>query len=987
MKNIIFIKLLLKQQLNSKMKHTALLLLLAIQAIAQLNNPSASASISFEQYAVDPSTGMPQISIPLYVMPTREKEVNINLQLNYHPSSVAVFNQEMGDSGHGWSLQKGGVIFKTLRGEPDEYSWANNANPINQQDLYEFRFMGYSGKFTVEKNAPNQFQVFVTENQGTPVKVDVEYDSTTSTISSFTIYNDSGFLYKFTLADEMVYHSAVYDNTVYKSAYHLTEIRNTNNVLLVNFNYNKYYRILSFHQSTELNIFNILSSIEVPGIGLIELTGLPVNLSSFLHASLSENPIRYYGIVIKDFLGNSIKEYHFEYEEEYIQENLRRTHLIKIDELNENITQTYHLEYKSIMHEDDLIIGYDQWGYSNLINKWCNTPDLSRLSSIYSTNGVLQKILLPTGGSIIYEYEQNTYSYTNNKALDRVYNSNTQSFEVDDNFYYSLNPLYKGNNLHNYDITNHAFKNFASDLGSVLPFTVNNSGTYYFKFDAVPDIVVIPEILDNDGNPLIVKVYPVFTLKKDGVTVHQFTISNQNLNLGYQNELNSGLGKDLELTSGNYTVEMSHNDVTTGSVHVNRIQPIPQQKKWWYGGGIRIKKVGYFSETVDRRYYQNNFSNPQPVNETTYNYNFFDEPNKSSGYMRNVIYEPYFYSPDEYNYTVVRYKNVTITNNGNNGKTEHVYYSPIDNLADAEYINDQRFGRLLETKVYNDTGNLLQSTEFDYDSTAPIRYSTSNVLIWNLPKTITTKEYLDGDVFETTLINEYNSDLKIQKTLQQTSHDNETISSKFYYNKNNTVFSKNRNAIERVENFRNNDLLSTSIINYSTTWPTIPEDNGATNVSYLPLTKEASKGETPFYTEQKVNLYDHYGNIVEFESQTGVKTVNIWGYNKTLLVAKLEKAAYSQIPQNLIIAIQSASDSGNETNLLTALENLRDETTLSGAMMTTYTYKPLVGISTETDYKGDKTTYSYDSLGRLESVKDADGNTLTQNNYHYRTQN
>ena len=53
-------------------------------------------------------------------------------------------------------------------------------------------------------------------------------------------------------------------------------------------------------------------------------------------------------------------------------------------------------------------------------------------------------------------------------------------------------------------------------------------------------------------------------------------------------------------------------------------------------------------------------------------------------------------------------------------------------------------------------------------------------------------------------------------------------------------------------------------------------------------------------------------------------------------------------------------------------------------MVTTYTYKPLVGISSITDPKGYITTYEYDELNRLKFVKDRDGNIISENIYKYK---
>ncbi len=54
-----------------------------------------------------------------------------------------------------------------------------------------------------------------------------------------------------------------------------------------------------------------------------------------------------------------------------------------------------------------------------------------------------------------------------------------------------------------------------------------------------------------------------------------------------------------------------------------------------------------------------------------------------------------------------------------------------------------------------------------------------------------------------------------------------------------------------------------------------------------------------------------------------------------------------------------------------------------GAMMSTYTYDPLVGMTSSTDPNGIVTRYEYDSFGRLKNVKDNDGKITSRNYYHY----
>ncbi|MEZ2339425.1 hypothetical protein AB6735_27530 [Mucilaginibacter sp. RCC_168] len=56
------------------------------------------------------------------------------------------------------------------------------------------------------------------------------------------------------------------------------------------------------------------------------------------------------------------------------------------------------------------------------------------------------------------------------------------------------------------------------------------------------------------------------------------------------------------------------------------------------------------------------------------------------------------------------------------------------------------------------------------------------------------------------------------------------------------------------------------------------------------------------------------------------------------------------------------------------------------AQMTTYTYDPLVGMTSSTDAKGETTTYEYDGFQRLMNVKDKDGNIVKHMDYHYQGQ-
>lgn len=171
--------------------------------------------------------------------------------------------------------------------------------------------------------------------------------------------------------------------------------------------------------------------------------------------------------------------------------------------------------------------------------------------------------------------------------------------------------------------------------------------------------------------------------------------------------------------------------------------------------------------------------------------------------------------------------------------------------------------------------------------------------------------------------------------------------------------------------WKDNELISSNQTNFM--------DFGSGII--LEKSLSTAKGGFPYEETTVIDSRDNNGNITQFHDQSGLNTVLIWGYNKTLIIAKIENSTYSQI-QSYESNLQLLSNTGTEANLISSLNSLRNS--LPNAMITTYTHRPLIGVSTITDPKGDKITYIYDSFNRLKEIKDKDGNILSKNEYNFK---
>ncbi|TXN36136.1 hypothetical protein FVB32_16390 [Flagellimonas hymeniacidonis] len=212
-----------------------------------------------------------------------------------------------------------------------------------------------------------------------------------------------------------------------------------------------------------------------------------------------------------------------------------------------------------------------------------------------------------------------------------------------------------------------------------------------------------------------------------------------------------------------------------------------------------------------------------------------------------------------------------------------------------------------------------------------------------------------------------------------TGSDGETMTTQLYYPEDDPIAysslnTQNRlNEVVKVETLENDNVVFTRENEYYVQGDVI-----------APSTIKTKKGSSSSFENRAHFEYYPNGNLKVSYPEEGSTTVYLWGYDDRYPVAKIDNATYSQI-ENLPnfgpnFSLGSDGLTANQEN------SLRTHATMDQAMVTTYTYNPMVGLDTVTDPRGYVMHYIYDEFNRLKEVRDEDDNKVTDYEYHYKNQ-
>lgn len=364
--------------------------------------------------------------------------------------------------------------------------------------------------------------------------------------------------------------------------------------------------------------------------------------------------------------------------------------------------------------------------------------------------------------------------------------------------------------------------------------------------------------------------------------------------------------------------------------------------------------------------------------------------------------------------TPIGYSRVTVKESGNgieNGSTVLSFFNtPATHYCHDTYLfADNLNGKMRKREVINSAGRKVQETEWNYltgDSSLLMLNAFASDLAPGIPDSfefIGLKRYrIQAYPFFriwTRLAGERTTDYIVQD-----GHRNVVNAVRYEYNEQN-----HRPSVVIRNTSVSADTLRT-LLRYADAFPgtaayaamttanmigipieTIEQRNG-TNIARsrtnyalfngkpLPSGLFWAKGNDAYISRISYTRYDSNGNLLELKRADGVTISYLWSYKNQYPVAEIEGMAYDEVVTALGATYVASINNGVEgINQLASLRNL-----LPAALVTARSYLPVVGVSGMAQPNGDLLHYVYDAQGRLSQVTDINRRLIEQYNYNYK---
>jgi len=1073
-------------------------------------SPSISEITKFGKFPINGSTGLPAIDIPIYDYAGITNDLSLNVKFSYHSGGIKV-KQHASNVGLGWSIIAGGAITRTVNGMMDEIPtkgfWyyqnpTNNTDgntpmdisfrPYNniaagvydaQFDEFNFNFNGRSGSFYIGKNGDILFnkteKLKLSWELGDPSFFGIDH-----CIIRFKIIDEFGVSYTFDKMEFTTASGSVYTGTKNAATgWYLSEVLSPNKIDKIIFQYevggiNNYSSSASINRGYFLN-YEKLSNGQTSNhykTQRLKKILLPNNVNLDFTYDINERTDLPGDKLLKEITvyEGSVKKKGFNLVQDY---DLKKATLKSVIPFFYNgnskvLDKGYIFSYFTNSGLPDYATSsVDHWGYYIEGNVGEQLPyevfpngigafypvkyELPgkdrRTDSLKVKAASLEKIIYPTGGYTVFDFEANQAddSWLNQVA---TYTTKSDPWTIrSTSCYVNKDDRYKENYV---DILYEGLNNKETVFTLILnPYTTASCPG--------GGCSVVAELFDsNDPATMNRLASGTVTYSTNGGKVN---FSGFNLINGKKYRIVM-YAQGFQSFTSYLSLEWKQPELPKDIQHtLKNIQK--------FVGGLRIKSIINYDGVFDIPLQRKDFEYITEENKSsgilgyypTYTYQ------TTLGYKTRGIYGEYtpdgnYLSPIEgnasfevvirsnssvypSNYTsgnLVTYSRV-IEKESLNGKSNgwkimnflakpaHIIGSyPIVPPQNASYGN----GEMLREEIYDSKGKKIKETIFDYSIIENSFYSNptrrnnfraltlmpKKVLINHpgsrLPEDVFTpfadpiyyvaSEYFpyagrvellgieevsflnEGPVSKISRFSYHPTELfKISDSISMNNGSKRINSYRYPYDLkasgnvyekmylNNIIFP----VIETKSSISNSvkkDILWT----YEEYLENLP------NVFNVHKIKDYNYGQNNFDILLSITKFDKFSNPQEFKLKAGPNVVYLWGYSGQYPIAKIENATYAEVLTALGTSATTILNSLNAANVSSATiathtDTLR--TKLRKATVVSYTYEPLVGMTSMTDPRGITEYYKYDGFQRLKDVLDFESNILKNYQYHYRT--
>lgn len=984
-------------------------------------SPQAEAFKRFGDIAVNPSTGIPDISIPLFEI--NHHGYQLPLSLKYSPTPFRPgYNYDV--FGRGWALSVSSCISRSIECMPDEttdfkldtkrfnelyrFFTPENLETLNlKYDVFSALLPdGSSFEFVIRKNNENVLEYVVSNGR----EVKISYTTSGGDIVAFTVIDEHGIIYSFTGADTL-FRGAGSTFTPYSSAYvswQLTSIRLPNTVEPITFDYDK-------------NIRSNYGRAQVEQEARFHYKGGEANVNNYDVAV--RNVSQQYSYQMK--LLTSITYASTTIDIDY-QDGSNSAYFNYAKAINIKDNGSLILEIQLAQHQDSFSFPGNVFPYSHLDSVAIGSN--TNLSEIYQCK---------YAGSFTGFQGTDHWGYLN--------------YYPDANSIALLN-LFVGFDVSNASLNNACVVDAPRNAKDLSPLD---------KVRLSREPIDTRQPASASAHRILNKlIYPTGGYTQFVFENHQF-LSFTDVNGDYIHDEKQRMRTKAAGFRIREIIDYTADGVRSGTKHY--CYGKTDYEAIGYVGG-RYTHTGVGEPTLDptiQTYMRHCSSTPIGMSMPnmvlgldpngkyrSFNYNPFTsyDPTTSTGPIPEWEWECSFsvfnFRKLLNNRPAVVYPEVTVyylkkdetTHNPENcnGKTVYKYdiYVPTPNM-ESPWLNDSAFfekpyyvGSLLTYRGQAFRYNLLKERR-DYRSDGQdYKLVQRETLRWT-PNSIPVSGWEYSNRFGTSFI-PLNASLGnlyvgVNQLIGNSSLDHREV----------TTYGESGNGVSAMESYSyafgnviKNRNLYTKRISRQTSWtrpelststimPDIVRKMAEKNMIAHVLTEVGSNrrgykqefdefsigdGDTlilpaRFYDMEGKNWrlhteilsYTSNGNPRETINKDGLHTVYLWGYGDRYLIAEIKNATLAQTETAVVSvfgmsSVALANAVVPDTN---KLNELRNQSSLAEAYVVTYTHQPLIGLLSSTDPAGLTTTYEYDELGRLLRMKDSAGKVIEEYEYNY----